>query len=84
VLETFDETIRQAAAILGSFDMSRFLDPTDEPDYVPTVFDLIFNISIHLAVHTGQIIYVTKALKEGALDDLWIRAHRANSQSAEK
>jgi len=84
VLETFDETIRQAAAILGSFDMSRFLDPTDEPDYVPTVFDLIFNISIHLAVHTGQIIYVTKALKEGALDDLWIRTHRANSQSAEK
>src|SRR6185295_8930393 len=84
VLETFDETIRQAAAILGSFDMSRFLDPTDEPDYLPTVFDLIFNISIHLAVHTGQIIYVTKALKEGALDDLWIRAHRANSQSAEK
>ena len=84
VLETFDETIRQAAAILGSFDMSRFLDPTDEPDYLPTVFDLIFNISIHLAVHTGQIIYVTKALKEGALDDLWIRTHRANSQSAEK
>ena len=84
LLETFDETIEQAAAILGSFDTSRFLDPTDEPDYVPTIFDLIFNISIHLAVHTGQIVYVTKALKEGSLDDLWIRAHRASSQSVEK
>jgi len=76
LLATFDETISQAAQVLTSFDGSRFLEPTDEPDYVPTVFDLIFNISIHLATHTGQIVYVTKMLKEGSVDELWIRAHR--------
>jgi hypothetical protein len=76
LLATFDETISQAAQVLSAFDGSRFLDPTDEPDYVPTVFDLIFNISIHLATHTGQIVYVTKMLKEGSVDELWIRAHR--------
>lgn len=78
LLETFDETIKQAAQVLDSFDTSRFLDATDEPDYVPTLFDLIFNISIHLAVHTGQIVYVTKMLKAGSLDELWIRAHRSS------
>ena len=72
----FDETISQAASILDSFDTSRFLEPTDEQDYVPTIFDMIFNIAIHLATHTGQIVFVTKMLNEGSVDELWIRAHK--------
>jgi hypothetical protein len=84
LLATFDETIRQAGQILDGFDTSRFLDATDEPDYVPTIFDLIFNIAIHLATHTGQIVYVTKMLKEGSLDELWIRVHKTGSQSDER
>ena len=76
LLATFNETIRQAEQVLISFDASRFLEPTDEQDYVPTVFDLIFNISIHLATHAGQIVYITKMLKEGSVDELWIRAHK--------
>ena len=78
LLATFDETIGQAAQTLQAFDTSRLLDTTDEQDYVPTVFDAIFNISIHLATHAGQIVYVTKMLKEGSLDELWIRAHKGN------
>ncbi|HTG15242.1 MAG TPA: DUF1572 family protein [Blastocatellia bacterium] len=84
LLATFDETIRQAGQVLDAFDTSRFLDATDEPNYVPTIFDLIFNIAIHLATHAGQIVYVTKMLKEGSLDELWIRAHRTDSQSVER
>src|SRR3984893_19073572 len=67
LLATFDETISQAAQVLDAFDASRFMTATDEQNYVPTVFDLIFNISIHLATHTGQIIYITKMLKEGSV-----------------
>lgn len=76
LLATFDETISQAEQILSGFDTSRFLNPTDEPDYVPTIFDMIFNISIHLATHTGQIVYITKMLNAGSLDELWIKAHK--------
>lgn len=76
LLATFDETISQASSILDSFETSRFLEPTDEQNYIPTVFDLIFNIAIHLATHAGQIVFVTKMLKEGSLDELWIRAHK--------
>jgi uncharacterized damage-inducible protein DinB len=75
LLAIFDETIDQAAQVFVSFDTSRFLEPTEEQNYVPTVFDLIFNIAIHLATHTGQIVYITKMLKEGSIDELWIRAH---------
>ena len=76
LLATFDETIAQAANVLGSFDTSRFLESSDEPSYVPTIFDVIFNIAVHLATHTGQIVYVCKMLKEGSVDELWIRAHQ--------
>ena len=78
LLANFDETISQAAGILSTFETTRFLSPTEEPDYVPTVFDLIFNIAIHLATHTGQIVYITKMLKEGSIDELWIKAHKGN------
>ena len=75
LLATFDETISQAAQVLDAFDASRFMAATDEQKYLPTVFDLIFNTSIHLATHAGQIVYITKMLKEGSVDELWIRAH---------
>lgn len=76
VLAIFDKAIDQAAQVLSSFDTARFLEPTHEQNYVPTIFDLILNISIHLATHTGQIVYITKMLKEGSVDELWIRAHK--------
>ena len=72
----FDQTIAEAAEVLDRFDMARFLDPTAEPNYYFTLFEQMLGISIHLAVHTGQIVYVTKLLKDGALDELWIRAHK--------
>jgi uncharacterized damage-inducible protein DinB len=76
LLAAFDEAISEAGKVLDSFDTSRFLQPSDEPDYVPTNFDVIFNVAIHLATHAGQIVYIAKMLNEGSLDELWIKAHK--------
>lgn len=76
LLATFNETIQQVSDALASFDTARFLDPTEESAYNPTVFNLLFNVAVHLATHTGQIVFVTKMLKEGSLDEVWIRAHK--------
>jgi hypothetical protein len=76
VIAIFQETIHQVAQVLETFDRARFLEPTPEPAYHPTIFNLLFNVSIHLATHAGQIIFVTKMLKEGAVDELWIQTHR--------
>jgi len=77
LLAIFDETIDQAVSVLDSFDTSRFTDATEEPNYYGTVFEQMLGIAMHLATHTGQIVYATKLLKEGSLDELWIRAHKA-------
>lgn len=76
----FDETMSEVSAALESLGTARLLDPTDEPSYNPTVFDLIFNVAAHLAMHAGQIVYITKMLKEGSIDELWIRTHRDMSR----
>lgn len=76
LLANFDETIVMVSDALDSFDTSRFLDPTEESAYNPTVFNLLFNVAVHVATHTGQIVFVTKMLKEGSLDEVWIRAHK--------
>lgn len=76
LLNTFDETISQVSDALLAFDTARFLDTTEESAYNPTVYNLLFNVALHLATHTGQIIFVTKMLREGSVNEVWIRAHR--------
>ena len=77
LLAIFNKMIEQVSQTLDAFDTSRFLETTDEPSYNPTVFNTIFNVAIHLATHTGQIVFVTKMLKEGAVDEIWIKAHKS-------
>ena len=77
LLAIFDETIAQAASVLDSFDTSRFTEQSEEPNYYGTIFEQVFGVAIHLATHAGQIVYVTKILKEGAVNELWIRAHKS-------
>ncbi|MGA9770788.1 MAG: DinB family protein [Blastocatellia bacterium] len=76
LLFIFDETIAQASQVLDDFDTSRFLQQSEEPDYYFTLFEQLLGIAMHLATHAGQIVYVAKMLKEGSLDELWIRAHK--------
>jgi len=39
------------------------------------VGDLI-GIATHLANHTGQVLWITKMLREGAVDEVWMRTHK--------
>ncbi|HMG33514.1 MAG TPA: DUF1572 family protein [Blastocatellia bacterium] len=82
LLEIFNETMRQADQVLAGFDENRLVEPTDEPAYFPTVFHAVVGIGVHLSFHAGQIVYATKMLREGGLDDLWIRAHRSAASTS--
>ena len=71
-----DETISRAEQTFSNLATSRLSDPSTEPAYYSTVFEDLFGVAIHVAVHTGQIVYITKMLKEGSIDDLWAQTHR--------
>jgi uncharacterized damage-inducible protein DinB len=76
LLALFDETIEKAVSTFDSLDASRLTDASSEPAYYTIIFEDLLGVGIHLATHTGQIVYVTKMLKEGSLDDLWSSTHR--------
>jgi uncharacterized damage-inducible protein DinB len=76
LLAQWDNTIKQVSEVLADFNPGRFLDRTAEPEYLPTVFELIYNTSIHMATHAGQIVWITKMLQQGSVNEVWINAHR--------
>jgi len=76
LLALFDDMTEKAAQTFDALDTSRLTGPSNEPDYYSIIFEDLLGIAIHMATHTGQIVYVTKMLKEGSVNELWSRTHR--------
>ncbi|HSB29089.1 MAG TPA: DUF1572 family protein [Pyrinomonadaceae bacterium] len=77
LLVTVAEMADKAEQTFARLDPSHLNNDSTEPAYYSTIFEDLFGVAIHLAVHTGQIVYVTKMLKEGSIDDLWSQTHRS-------
>jgi hypothetical protein len=76
LLTMFDEMVEKATQTFNALTPSHLNEPSTEPAYYSIVFEDLFGIAIHLAVHTGQIVYVTKMLKESSINDLWTKTHK--------
>ena len=72
----FDEMVEKVVQTFATLNTSRLGEPSTEPAYYSIIFEDLFGVAIHLATHTGQIVYVTKMLKEGSINDLWAQTHR--------
>jgi hypothetical protein len=69
-----DETVAETDRILGGLDPTRLLEVREVPRDAPqTVLALVLRTSHHWSVHTGQIVYATKQLTQGGLDELWMK-----------
>ena len=76
LLAKFDEMVDEATKTFSGLDASRLDKPSTEPAYYSIVFEDLFGIAIHMASHAGQIVYITKMLKEGSINDLWTKTHK--------
>jgi hypothetical protein len=76
LLAMFDEMIDKAKQTFAVLNPSRLSEPSTEPAYYSIVFEDLFGVAVHLATHTGQIVYVTKMLKEGSISELWTQTHK--------
>lgn len=77
LLAKFDEMVEEAVKTFDALDPSHLSEPSTEPSYYSIIFEDLFGVAVHLATHTGQIVYVTKMLKEGSVNDLWTETHRS-------
>jgi hypothetical protein len=76
LLARLDEMVDKTTGTFAGLAPSGLAEPSTEPAYYSTVFEDLFGVAVHLATHAGQIVYLTKMLKEGSVNDLWTQTHR--------
>lgn len=78
LLAIFNGMVANADHTIAAMTPQRLGEPSPEPKMHKLVVEDITNIAIHLANHVGQIVWITKMLKGGAVDEVWMKAHRDN------
>jgi hypothetical protein len=73
LLAVFEETVAEADRTLGAVDPDRLLETSHRAGDPQTVLALLLRTAHHWGVHTGQIVYAAKAMKEGVFDELWMK-----------
>lgn len=77
LLEGFESMIARAAVTFENIDSERLSSPSAEPERYQTMLEDLLAMVTHISTHAGQIVWITKMLQEGSLDEVWIRTHRA-------
>src|SRR5438876_7106909 len=75
LLSIFEEMVTNAGKTFEKVGPEKLGGPSTDPGRYDTLVDDLINITTHLADHTGQIVWIAKMLHEGALDEVWMRAH---------
>lgn len=73
LLRVLEETVAEAERVILALEPGRLLEVSDRAGEPQTLFALVQRTAHHWAVHTGQIVYAAKALREGAFDELWMK-----------
>ena len=76
LLAVFDDMVAKAEQTFAGLTPARLSDPSLEQKMQDYVVQDLLNIAVHFSTHTGQIVWIAKMLQEGALDEVWIRAHK--------
>ena len=66
-------TVAEADRVIAALTPERLLEPVRGIDAPMTVLQCLMRMSHHWAYHTGQIVFVTKLLREGSVSDLFRR-----------
>ncbi|HJT17733.1 MAG TPA: DUF1572 family protein [Thermoanaerobaculia bacterium] len=74
LLKIFDDMLAKAEK---SFDkVTDLMAPATDKEKNDYVIEDLIGIVTHVSTHVGQILWITKALNEGSLDELWMKTHK--------
>jgi hypothetical protein len=77
LLDRFDDMVANATRTFDALTPERLSEPSPEPTMHAFILEDLLNIAVHLATHTGQIVWIAKMLNESAVDEVWMKSHRA-------
>ncbi len=76
LLAMFDDMIANAEKTFDSLTLERLGDPSPEQKMYTVLAEDLIAVMSHIASHAGQILYITKFMNDGGLDELWIKTHK--------
>ena len=71
LIEMWEQSVRSTAAVLDAFAVERLREVTEKTGKPLTLERMLLHVTHHNAIHTGQIVWITKMLQGGAIKDLW-------------
>ena len=71
----FQDMVEKAEATFRKISPESLMDPSPEPLH-KTIFEDLLGVVTHLSTHVGQIVWVTKMLREGSTNEIWMKSHR--------
>ena len=77
LLAVFDDMVAKADRTFEALTDERLGEPSPEPKMHAIVFEDLLSVAVHLANHTGQIVWIAKTFDAGKIDEVWIRTHKS-------
>ena len=69
----WDETRGIAEGVLNGLEPSQMVQTTERTGKPTTYAQILLHVTHHNAAHMGQIVWITKMRRAGALDDIWMK-----------
>ena len=76
LLAAFDEMVAKGEQTFAALTPERLGDPSPDPEKNYILIEDLIGICAHVATHTGQIVWITKMLHDGALNEVWMKTHK--------
>lgn len=73
LIQLLDQLIGEIDSTLSAMQPEDMTRTTDRTGKESTYAQIVIHVLGHFAAHTGQILYVTKMLQEGAINELWMK-----------
>ncbi|MBI2187215.1 MAG: DUF1572 family protein [Acidobacteria bacterium] len=79
VTDAWEQARRAAERVLDTIEPSQLAQTTDRTGKVTTYAQILLHVTHHNAAHMGQIVWITKMLHPGALDEIWTKQSQRTS-----
>ena len=73
VRDAWNQALRVTTETLHGLQPSQLMQTTDRTGKTTTFAQVLLHVSHHNAIHTGQILWVTKMVQPGVIDDIGMK-----------
>jgi len=71
-----DAMVANAEKTFAKLTPERLGDPSPEPRMSRIVVEDLVGVAVHIAAHAGQIVWITKMIRGGGLNDVWMKVNK--------